>query len=67
MPRILMQWRLRPGEGEGEGRGGRLREGLGAGWGGVLDGLGSADTVATGRGVACGAADGAPAAGGRPT
>ena len=67
MPRILTQWRLRPGEGEGAGRGGPLREGLGAGRGGVLDGAGSADTVATGRGVACGAADRAPAAGGRLT
>ena len=65
MPRIMTQWRLRPGEGEGEGRGGRLPEGLGAGRGGVLDGVGSADTVATGRGVAWGAADGAPVAAGR--
>jgi hypothetical protein len=58
-----MQWRLWPGEGEGEGRGGRLGEGLGAG----RDGVGSADTVSIGRGVACGAADGAPAAGGQLT
>jgi hypothetical protein len=67
MPRILTQWPLRPGEGEDEGRGGRLCEGLGAGRGGVLDGAGSADTVAIGRGVARGAADGDPAAGGRLT